>query len=83
MILQLELDYEDQLRSNSIFDETGIIVRPHDAVTGILPFDLGEVPPENTRELHCELTLTDTEGVTASQTFVLPLAKLARRKPYT
>lgn len=55
-----------------IMGKAGIVIQAHSIASGILPFYVTEAPPEGVRELHCKLTLTDTEGVTASQVFVVP-----------
>jgi hypothetical protein len=43
----------------------------HGIVTGTIPFWTNDVIPPEIQELHCVLTLTDTEGVTAEEEFLV------------
>lgn len=48
-----------------------ILVQAHNFATGILPFYTDTVIPDGVNQLHCRLTIQDTEGNTATADFIL------------
>lgn len=58
--------------SDWILTQNSIVVPGHNVRTGVLPIYVAHTPGPDVQELHCTLTLTDTEGATTQSRVTVP-----------